>query len=605
MDQTQPVAADLSDFMGRVWRHSWVAALTVLAGVGAAYGYTQTQPRTYESATSVLVEPITGQDTTVAGGRTRSDINLDTEAQLVSSTPVAANAAKLMKSTTPPDQLAGAVSVTVPANTSVLVITYSASTPSQAQAASHAFGQAYLATRQESATAELTNQMNSVNGKLRELGGQLARVNGQLVGLRADNPNRPNLVSERDTLISQVNGLNNRLNQLSTTTVNPGRIIRDANLPTRPSKPNVLVNLASGAAVGLLLSVGFALLRERLDRRVRRAADLGRRTDVQVLATLPSGVKPDFDDVFAPFGVGGRVFQRLRNEVLASLPAQGTRTIVVTGASRGAAATLVAANLAAAFARTGGETVLISAQLPDSVGESVPVTGLFDVAPVPGLSDLLTHRASLAEAAQRTPRTPALRVITTGSTASANGLLQSQSLRDALSTLRQQAEYVVIEAPSTASSADAQSLASLADAAILAVELRRTRHAQVVDATEQLRRVGTPVLGAVVLPYLGRPEPATAPEPPVVASPAPLPPAATGESAPREAGDDAKTQVLDSPTVIFRRIEVDEDDDGDVFADLTGAAEPRKEETVGSARKTTATGVLAAFTEDGPLDGGR
>ena len=105
---------------------------------------------------------------------------------------------------------------------------------------------------------------------------------------------------------------------------------------------------------------------------------------------------------------------------------------------------------------------------------------------------------------QRTPRIPSLRVITTGGAATAAGLMQSQRLRDTLEALRRQAGYVVIEAPSTSSSADAQSLASLADAAILAVELRRARRPALLDAAEQLRRVGTPLLGAVVLPRLRR-----------------------------------------------------------------------------------------------------
>jgi len=68
--------------------------------------------------------------------------------------------------------------------------------------------------------------------------------------------------------------------------------------------------------------------------------------------------------------------------------------------------------------------------------------------------------------------------------------------------LRRQAGYIVIEAPSTSSSADAQSLASLADAAILAVELRRSKRPALLDAAEQLSRVGTKLLGAVVLPKL-------------------------------------------------------------------------------------------------------
>ena len=127
---------------------------------------------------------------------------------------------------------------------------------------------------------------------------------------------------------------------------------------------------------------------------------------------------------------------------------------------------------------------------------------MLGVSAMPGLSDLLAGRVGLARAMQRTPRIPSLRVITTGGAATAAGLMQSQRLRDTLEALRRQAGYIVIEAPSTSSSADAQSLASLADAAILAVELRKPRRPALLDAAEQLRRVGTPLLGAVVLPRL-------------------------------------------------------------------------------------------------------
>jgi hypothetical protein len=186
--------------------------------------------------------------------------------------------------------------------------------------------------------------------------------------------------------------------------------------------------------------------------------------------------------------------------------------------------------------------------------------------------------------------------MTPGGTASAVGLLQSQALRDMLRTLRQQAEYVVIEAPSTATSADAQSLAGLADTAVLAVELRQTRYTQVVDAAEQLRRVGTPVLGAVLLPQLGRLEPAAN----GAASPGPLPQPMRDDPAgqnfglnfgpnggPNTGAGRQVSSALEAPTMIFRLVEEDAD------------------EPVGAARQPTATGVLAAFTEDGPLDGAR
>ncbi|OLB82241.1 MAG: hypothetical protein AUI14_00995 [Actinobacteria bacterium 13_2_20CM_2_71_6] len=269
-----------------------------------------------------------------------------------------------------------------------------------------------------------------------------------------------------------------------------GRIINDAQLPADPSRPSIPLFLASGGMVGLLLGIGIALIRERTDKRVRRAADVARRDDVPVLGVLGARA----DGVYPPLSAGGRTFNRLRNEVLASL-ADGDRVVVVTGASPGLAATLVAANLAAALARSGAEVVLVCA---DPAAEPAAMLG---VAPAPGLSDVLAGKVALDKAIQPGRN---MRVLAPGGAASAGGLLQSQALGATLERLREQARYVVVEAPSAAASADAQSLASLADAAIVAVELRRTRHAEVVDAAEQLRRVGTPLLGAVVFPRLRR-----------------------------------------------------------------------------------------------------
>ena len=158
---------------------------------------------------------------------------------------------------------------------------------------------------------------------------------------------------------------------------------------------------------------------------------------------------------------------------------------------------MVAASLAGAFARADTEVVLVGANAPEP--GTPPLSQLFDVADIPGLSDVLSGRVALPAALQRAARLPRLRVITPGGTASAAGLLQSEGARSAVQALRRQARYIVVEAPSTAAGADAQSLARVADAAILVVEAGRSRHAQVADAAEQLRLVGTRLLGAVLL----------------------------------------------------------------------------------------------------------
>ena len=513
MDATRPVSTDLSQYLGMLRRHWWILVLVIGLGAGGAVAYTSTQPKVYRSATSVLVSPA-GTDTNASGGRTKGDINLDTEAQLVKSTAVANGAKQLLRSPLAADELARGVTVEVPANTTVLVVAYTGDSPQGAQSASHAFAEAYLRNRETSARARLNRDAAALQAKIKQLNTSLTGINSQIARTDGDSPTRPNLESQRRTAQNQLDSNYTKLNELTTATITAGEIISDARLPEEPSSPNPALNLATGVMAGLLLGLALALLRERLDRRIRTVADVRQRGKVQVLAAFDERTSPRFDDVLQPYGPGGRIFNRLRNEVLASLGG-GDQIIVVTGASRGTASTLVAANLATALARTGSDVVLIGAHLPDSMIDANPLARMLGLRATPGLSDLLAGRVGLGEAVQQAPRVPSLRVITTGGAATAAGLMQSQRLRDTLDTLRRQCDFIVIEAPSTSTGADAQSLASLADAAILAVELRRARRPFLLDAGEQLRRVGTPLLGAVVLPRLtaGRPaeEPAAQP----------------------------------------------------------------------------------------------
>jgi Mrp family chromosome partitioning ATPase/capsular polysaccharide biosynthesis protein len=546
MEPSRP--AEVSHYLGVFRRHWWIALIATGAGLGGGAALTSAMPKVYESSASVLVQAL-DQDTNAAGGRTKGAVNLDTEAQLVGSGAVATKAAALLRSARSPIDLAKDVKVEVPANTTVLVITFRAGSPQEAQSGSHAFAEAYLRNREETAQNSLNQQIKTLTTKVKQLTTTLTGINARLSRAVKGSPDESNLQSLRNNSQNQLNGLTGRLNELTTTTVGAGSIISDARLPDTPTSPNPMINLATGGMIGLLLGVALAFIRERFDGRLRSATDVRDRGRVNVLAALDERTSPHFDDVLQPYGPGGRVFNRLRNEILATLR-PSDQVIVVTGASRGPAATLVSANLAAALARTGSDVVLIGAHLPDSVVDAAPLARMLGVSAVPGLSDLLAGRVGLARVLQRTPRIPSLRVITTGGAATAAGLMQSQRLKDTLETLRRQGGYIVIEAPSTSASADAQGLASLADAAILAVELRKARRAALLDATEQLQRVGTPLLGAVVLPrlsHLRTPEPSV---PAVTLTPSAGAPPAEPEvpGQPAKVADADLTQPMRFPT---------------------------------------------------------
>src|SRR5688572_11587706 len=123
MDASRP--ADVSHYLGVFRRHWWVALVATGAGLAAGAALTETLPEVYESSTSVLVSAV-DQDTNAQGGRTKGSVNLDTEAQLVRSGAVATKAVALLRSPLSPVDLAKDVSVEVPANTTVLMITFKA-----------------------------------------------------------------------------------------------------------------------------------------------------------------------------------------------------------------------------------------------------------------------------------------------------------------------------------------------------------------------------------------------------------------------------------------------------------------------------------------------
>lgn len=497
---------ELTDYARMIWRSWWIVVIFMIAGTTGGFALALVQSKTYESSASVRVLP-TNLDTSAQGSRTNGEINLDTEAQIVKSSDVLSKSLELLKqgSQDPKEEesresdLEAKLGVNVPPNTTVLVVTCKDSSPEAAQACAHAVATAYVTNRQAAAEAAVKSQIDTLQHQIDGVNAQIVQVAGKLATLPSNAPEKYTAQANLDTLKSQLTGLNSKMSDLTNTPVNGGNILADAQRPTGPSSPNVPINLGGGLAAGIILGLIGAVVRERADKKVRRGVDVPRRTDIPLLAEFPKSVPVRADEIFATYGTGGRLFSRLRNEVVASVRSDH-RVVVVTSAARGQAATVVAGNLSTAFARAGSNVILVCANMEDGNA----VTGMLGVNGVPGLADVLAGRAKLAETIQQGARQPGLRVVAAGGVATAAGLLQSEAMRAVIAELRRHCDYVILEAPAASVSADAQSLAGIADAAILVVETGRTELVEVADAAEQLHRIGTPVIGAVVLPRIRR-----------------------------------------------------------------------------------------------------
>lgn len=468
-------------------------------GVGAAAGVVGgvlaivATPSVYAASASVLV----------AG----SEVNMSTEAQLVRSTRTSADAfARITGDPAHPEAVGRLVSVQPVPGAAILVIIFEARSADLARAGATAFAEAYLAARADATRAGVDSEIAAVRRQLDDVQAQLGQVNTQLAQLPSRSPEIDSLHATQSSLSAQVASLTVRLGELRTTTVDPGRIVAQAALPTAPVRPDRAAYLGVAVATGLAGGVLADLLRTRWSRRVRNGTDLHRHR-LALLAELEPAALATAGGHQDP---NGRAFGRLRNELVASLE-PSEHVLLVTGAAPGTASTLVAASMAAAFARGDNDVVVVGANVPDDLpwqraepdqARQRPVTlaAIFDLGHIPGLTDVLTGRATLARAVQRAARAPRLQVVTPGGTATASGLLQAQAAHSVLRQLATRCRYVIVDAPSTASGADAQSLAAAADVALLVVEAGHTQHAQVADAATQLARVGTRLLGAVLVP---------------------------------------------------------------------------------------------------------
>ncbi|HEU4421599.1 MAG TPA: Wzz/FepE/Etk N-terminal domain-containing protein [Pilimelia sp.] len=485
--------ATLATYLGWLRRRWWILMLFAALGAVGALLVTQMQPRAYTSTTSVLVRQIS-----LDAAATPAKANLDTEAQVVRSLVVAERARKLMSSSTPADQLVRTVTVTVPPNSQVLLIAYEARTPQLAQSGSHAFAQAYLDLKLDDAKRRVETEVANLRTQIAEVRKQLGVVTGRIAAAPANSVQRESAEADRAVLTNQLTSLNAKLSPLLAPALDPGEIISDARLPTRPSSPNRTLNLASGLGAGLLFGIVLSLLLDRLDTRVRRTRDIADRLGLPVLLELPDRVQSL--TLLPPTHRVSRELGRLRNVLLTTVPPPRVRgngrQLLLTDASAGSAAGYVAGNLAAAYARTGQQVAVVTTK-PDS-----PLTVMLEGARSRyGLADVLRRDVTALKALTPAPGLSHLRVLLPGKL-NAEEELPVAAMLEVLSELAARFDHVLIETASPTLAVEAQALASHVDAVIVVAEAGRSRSGEIVAALRQFEQVEAPVLGAVLAPHM-------------------------------------------------------------------------------------------------------
>ena len=506
--QAAPDYFELSDYVS-VLRRRW-RTVAVWAAVGLVFAglYLVVGAKKYTATVLVQVNALPNNASAV-GGRTGGPVNMDNEGQAVQSAAVASIVKARIHSPLSVSGLVRHIHVTVPPNSTYLQITCDASSAVIAQQCANATGKAYLYSRRANIEQVLHTGIAALQAHAARLRAAIERYKTLLFTTRhkkGTTPNSPVLVGDAlqltgaQTAFTQIQAHIDAALPLYDSMAAPGSVIAGsiatpAALPTAPSSPRKVLIIPSGLIAGLILGLALAFVRDRRDKRVYSARDVERVSGLPTLANLAGRGQRPVTTLEPPRSEPGRAFGELAQYVSAEL-GDGSHALAVTATSAGSGGSVVAANLAAALARTTDETVLVCGDLQ---GTRVPE--LLGIARGRGLSELLAGAAEVSELLRQVADRPRLGLLAPGFEAErAVAVMQHAKVQRIISELLDHVRYVVIEVQSVGDNSDTFTMAQFAEAAIVAVEAERSRPADIADCVRRLGMLGTRVLGTAVIP---------------------------------------------------------------------------------------------------------
>jgi Mrp family chromosome partitioning ATPase/capsular polysaccharide biosynthesis protein len=281
------------------------------------------------------------------------------------------------------------------------------------------------------------------------------------------------------------------------------RPLSSAALPLAVTGPNYAANLGAGLALGLLVAVGGALLRDRNDDSVRGAQDFIDQTGVPVLATVPVPAKRAALEVgrFAvldePDSRAAVAYRHLRGKVARAARGQAHAPTVtlVTSAAEDDGAARVAADTAVALALAGDTVLLVEGDL-----RTPRLAELFDCRVKAGLGAVLFSDVPLYDAVHPGP-VPGLHLLPADldPPVARGTFVDERTARKLLREVPPGIDHVVVLAPPVLGAAETAVFAEQAHLLVLVVRPGRTTRQDLRAALAELIDGPGTLLGGVLV----------------------------------------------------------------------------------------------------------
>ena len=519
MDQ-QLEEPDLRSYLGVIARRRWLVILTMLVFVGVAVAYSLIPQPEYRVRAQVLTTGVNDPVAMIFGANSGGDLNRQATSQLafldsskMRFAVAAAYSGSLPKSEVFKVSVSPIQQKDSNITSSVVELSLVSTDPIEAATLVNVYANTYVSLRENADREKLTTTKGELLALLGQIEGQIATIRQPITDLQnqlANGGNATNLVAllqqkeaelkpQLDPLNAQAADINQRLGDLNLgvelAAGGGAEVLSDAGAPDTPVSPNLPLNLAIGVVFGLFLGAALAFARDYFDDSVKSKEMVERVTSVPTL-----GLIPKFDagvgvvTISHPSAPAAEAFRLLRTSVKFLAVERQVRVVQVTSPSPTEGKTMVAVNLAIAFAQAGDRVVLVGGDLRRPHMEE-----MLDVPLTPGLTAVLIGDVTLPQAIQTVSSVPNLSVLPAGyPPPNPSELLSGERARRLIDVLGQTYDVVVIDCPPVLAVTDSLVVARMADTTLLVTSANRTSKRSLSRAVELLHQVDAPLVGTVL-----------------------------------------------------------------------------------------------------------
>ncbi|AXS80105.1 chain length determinant protein tyrosine kinase EpsG [Dechloromonas sp. HYN0024] len=227
---------------------------------------------------------------------------------------------------------------------------------------------------------------------------------------------------------------------------------------------------------------------------------LSRQFDYPNLAPGDKSVSEEVVAAFKPYSPAVERLRALRSQLMLrcfDLDAENRsekHCLAIVSPEQGEGRSYLAANLAVVFSQLGERTLLIDADLRQPRQHE-----LFCLGNHAGLSAVLSGRANMDDAIHRIPNLLGLSVMPAGAIPpNPQELLSRLAFGNLLNDARERFDIVLIDTPDASRSADVETIATRAGAALAVSRKHFTSTRRLQLLVDSLRQAGSPVVGVVL-----------------------------------------------------------------------------------------------------------